>query len=306
MKYLILGAGPAGLAFANKLKEAGETDFLILEREKEAGGLCRSVKVNDFPLDIGGGHFLDVRLPEVNSFLFRFMPLDEWNLYERDSQIMINGIMIGHPFESNIWQLEIEEQIEHLKAIAMAGCTINTKIPKNFIDWIYWKLGSRIAETYMIPYNQKMFGKELDELGTYWMDKLPNVSFEDVLHSCLAKKAYGKQPGHTQFYYPKKFGYGELWTRMADEIRNHIEYGVSVNAIDFNTNTVKSALSERYRGDFIITTIPWIEFKNIIGMPEELKKSIKKLKSNSIQIEYFPDCLDTKAHWIYCPDKEVP
>lgn len=293
------------MTFANKLKEAGETDFLILEREKEAGGLCRSMNVDNFPLDIGGGHFLDVRLPEVNAFLFRFMPEDEWNLYERNSQIMINGSMIGHPFESNIWQLEIEEQIEYLKAIAMAGCTLNTKMPKSFVDWIYWKVGSKIADNYMLPYNQKMFGDELDQLGIYWMNKLPDVSFEDVLRSCLEKKAYGKEPGHTKFYYPKKFGYGELWKRMADEIQEYIEYDILVNAIDFNTNTVKTVSLEEYQADFIITTIPWAEFKDIIGMPEELRNSIKKLKHSSIQIEYFPGCMDTDAHWIYCPDKEL-
>ena len=31
MKYLILGAGPAGLTVANKLKQRGITDFLVLE-----------------------------------------------------------------------------------------------------------------------------------------------------------------------------------------------------------------------------------------------------------------------------------
>lgn len=27
----------------------------------------------------------------------------------------------------------------------------------------------------MLPYNKKMFGDELNELGTYWLEKLPNV-----------------------------------------------------------------------------------------------------------------------------------
>ena len=62
MKYLIIGAGPSGLAFANRLLERGEKDFLVLEEENEAGGLCRSVLAGGFPLDRGGGHFLDVRL----------------------------------------------------------------------------------------------------------------------------------------------------------------------------------------------------------------------------------------------------
>ena len=81
VKYLILGAGPAGLTFASKLKEYGETSFLVLEKELMAGGLCRCVMVDDSPFDIGGGHFLDVRRPKVNNFLFRFMPEEEWNLF---------------------------------------------------------------------------------------------------------------------------------------------------------------------------------------------------------------------------------
>ena len=36
MKYLILGAGPAGLAFANRLLYSGEDNFLVLEREDPA------------------------------------------------------------------------------------------------------------------------------------------------------------------------------------------------------------------------------------------------------------------------------
>lgn len=55
MKYLILGGGPAGLTFANRLKQKGETSFLVLEHEEIAGGLCRSVEVDGSPFDIGGG-----------------------------------------------------------------------------------------------------------------------------------------------------------------------------------------------------------------------------------------------------------
>lgn len=306
MRYLILGAGPAGLTFANKIKQSGETDFLVLEREETAGGLCRSVDVDGSPFDIGGGHFLDVRRPQVNEFLFRFMPEEEWDKYDRDSRIVVNGNTINHPIEANIWQMKLEDQVEYLKSIAQAGCNTGDPMPESFVDWIYWKLGVKIADDYMIPYNQKMFSKELNQLGTYWLEKLPNVSFEETLLSCLTKKAYGTQPGHAQFYYPKKYGYGELWLRMADAIKGNIEYGKAVKGIDFNTRTVTTADGDKYRADVIITTIPWMEFKEIIGMPEEIKKSIGELKYSSIQTEYFPENMDTPCQWIYYPDPELP
>lgn len=305
MKYLILGAGPAGLTVANKLKQNGERSFLVLEREAEAGGLCRSVDVDGFPFDIGGGHFLDVRRPHVNEFLFQFMPEEEWNLYSRDSRIEVNSNTISHPIEANIWQMKIEDQVEYLKSIAIAGCNLNAEMPKEFVEWIYWKLGSKVAEDYMIPYNQKMFSKELNQLGTYWLEKLPNVSFEETLLSCLTKKAYGKQPGHAQFYYPKKYGYGELWLRMADTIKDNIEYNKVVKGIDFNTKTVTTADGVNYRADVIITTIPWVAFEIIIGMPENIKKNIANLKFSSIQTEYHAENLDTEAHWIYYPDPSL-
>ena len=181
MKYLILGAGPAGLTFANKLKQSGESSFLVLEREAEAGGLCRSMDVDGSPFDIGGGHFLDVRRPNVNEFLFGFMPEEEWDKYDRDSRIVVNGNEVNHPIEANIWQMKIEDQVEYLKSIAVAGCNTGKDMPHAFVDWIYWKLGAKVAEDYMIPYNQKMFSKELNQLGTYWLEKLPNVSFEETL-----------------------------------------------------------------------------------------------------------------------------
>ena len=306
VKYLILGAGPAGLTFANMLKQRGEESFLVLEREAEAGGLCRSVMVDGSPFDIGGGHFLDVRRPKVNEFLFRFMPKEEWKLFERDSRIVIGTQEIGHPLEANIWQLELESQVRVLSSIAKAGCNSGVPMPEKFRDWIIWKLGDRIAEMYMLPYNRKMFADELDELGTYWLEKLPNVSFEDTLRSCLTHKAYGQQPGHASFYYPEKYGYGELWLRMADAIAPKVLYDVKVTGLDCDRRQISTEDGSRFEAETIITTIPWNCFENLSGMPQDIQASISQLKNSAIETRYVPEQLDTRAQWLYIPDEEKP
>lgn len=302
--YLILGGGAAGLTVANKLRLKNNS-FLLLEKESEAGGLCRSTDVDGTAFDIGGGHFLDVRRPSVNKFLFQFMPREEWNLFKRNSKIDLGGYLIDYPIETNIWQMDIDQQVKYLKSIAVAGCNIGVEKPESFIDWIRWKLGDKISSDYMLPYNQKMFGRDINDLGTYWLEKLPNVSFEETLLSCLTHKAYGTQPGHTEFLYPKKYGYGELWRRMAESLKDNIQYNKNVQGIDFESKTVTTTDGEKYRADVIITTIPWMEFTEIRGMPDTIRKSIASLKYSSIQTEYIPRNLDTECHWIYCPDPAV-
>lgn len=304
-RYVILGAGPAGLSFANYLQKHGEKNFIVIEKETEAGGLCRSVTVDGAPVDIAGGHFLDVRRPEVNDFLFQFMPESEWNVYDRDSRIEVDGMVIGHPFEANIWQMPQKMQVAYLKSIAVAGCNLDVTEPEKFVDWIRWKLGDLIADKYMFPYNIKMFGDNLDKLGTYWLEKLPNVSFEETLLSCLNRKAYGTEPGHTQFYYPKEFGYGELWLRMAEAIREHIWYNLSVQNIDFQNRRVRLSDKTEYQAENIILTIPWTSIPELLNMPVELMEDIKKLKHTSVNITYIPEELETEAQWIYYPDLSI-
>lgn len=299
VKYLILGAGPAGLTFAHALLERGVQDFLVLEREDEAGGLCRSVRVDGSELDIGGGHFLDVRRPEVVDFLFRFMPGEEWNLFDRDSRIEIHETYIGHPFEANIWQLPRHLQQMYLQSVKEAGCNNNVPQPSGFTDWIRWKLGDAIADNYMIPYNRKMYGETLDELGTYWLEKLPNVSYEETLLSCKEHKAYGTQPGHAQFYYPKKYGIGEVFRRMACELGDRIRYHVPVCKLNVDTRRV----NDEFEAEYIITTIPWTSVDVIEGMPKELLTEISGLKHTGIYVDYFKKKLDTGAQWIYCPEE---
>lgn len=158
----------------------------------------------------------------------------------------------------------------------------------------------------MLPYNRKMFGDDLDDLGTYWLEKLPSVDFRETLLSCLTRRAHGKQPGHAEFYYPKKFGYGELWRRMAQNISSRIEYGKTVSALNFDTATVTTTDGDKYTAEKIITTIPWRTFDDLRGMPADLAGDVQKLKHTSIQTEYFPENLDSTAHWAYFADLKLP
>lgn len=302
VKFLVLGAGPSGLAFAWTLKNNGIDSFLILEKEKTAGGLCRSKIVDGKPLDIGGGHFLDDRNALAVNLLTKFLPLNEWNRFNRLTKIDTGKFSLDYPYEANIWQLPLEEQIAHLISISNSGKKMGKPEPKRFDKWIVWKLGEVIAENYMLPYNKKIFGEKLHQLGTYWMYKLPDVSFEEVLRSCLENKPYGKLPAHATFLYPKAYGYNEPFERMADYLKKHIIYEYNVKSINCDDRMVNS----EFQADKIITTIPWMEISNNSNIPQSIMASIERLKYSSIDITYSPNDYQTNSHWEYFSDPDLP
>ena len=301
-RFIIFGAGPSGLAFAHTLLDAGETSFLIVDQEAEAGGLCRSKLVDGHELDIGGGHFLDIKNKEAIDLLFRFMPEDEWSMYDRISRIKLHGLEIDYPIEANLWQLSKEAQADYLESIARAGSAGGMPMPKVFSEWITWKLGSLIANEYMLPYNRKIWSMPLDGLGTYWLYKLPSVSFRETLLSCLYGKPYGNLPAHSKFYYPRKYGYGEVWRRMGNALSDHFIPNSRVNSIDLKSMTVNS----RWSAETIVSSIPWPCWLTAAGMPSSIIGAIKDLKNASIDVDYYPENLSTNAHWIYVPDESVP
>jgi len=301
VKFLILGAGPSGLTFAHTLQEAGEHSFLVIEKELEPGGLCRSAIVDGAPLDIGGGHFLDVRKKEVLEFLFRFMPESEWNKFSRIAKLRLRGSEVDHPLESNLWQLPDEVQADFLESIAQAGSVRGEPMPESFEEWICWKLGERIAREYMLPYNRKMWRMPLEKLGTYWLYKLPDVSFRETLLSCLKRRAEGSLPAHGTFLYPKKFGYGEVWRRMGEELGDHLVPGQPVSKIDVSQKTVNGNL----RAEVIVNTIPWPAWQRTDAVPDEVGRSISQLVHTSVDVDYEPENPKGAAHWIYEPDENI-
>lgn len=302
-QYLILGAGPSGLTIAHSLLKRGvpRDQLLVLEANETAGGLCRSETVDGAPLDIGGGHFLDVRKKEVLDFLFQFMPAEEWDTYSRVAKIRLRGQEVDHPLEGNLWQFSKEDQVDYLESIARTGSVAGDPMPESFEAWVRWKLGDRIAEEYMLPYNRKIWSMDLERLGTYWLYKLPDVSFRDTLRSCLEGRPFGALPAHGTFLYPKSFGYGEVWRRMGEQLGESFLPNTPVTSIDVGNRIVNGA----FRADRIVTTIPWTLWPQLAVIPAEIAGSIKELVSIPIDVDYFPENTPGNAHWIYEPREDI-
>ena len=97
--YIILGGGITGIASGRVLQQKGNNNFLLLESEDQIGGLLRTREVNGHHFDIGGGHVLHSKYPEVLDWIFSHIPKDDF--YEMQTKVMIDieGHKINFPIE---------------------------------------------------------------------------------------------------------------------------------------------------------------------------------------------------------------
>ena len=71
IQTLIAGGGLAGLACARELADSSHP-YLLVEKQKEVGGLCRSVLDRGFSFDYTG-HFLHFHKPALRQWASRFI-----------------------------------------------------------------------------------------------------------------------------------------------------------------------------------------------------------------------------------------
>lgn len=64
VKYLIIGGGISGLSFA---RNVSKESYLIVEKEKSLGGLCRTRYKGEYVWDYAG-HFFHFSNPRIKSF----------------------------------------------------------------------------------------------------------------------------------------------------------------------------------------------------------------------------------------------
>jgi len=160
-KYIILGAGPSGLSFANRLLEKGEQSFFGYRKRKWSRGLCRSKQVDGKPLDIGGGHFLDVKNKRVLDFVFKFLPKKELGKHLAEFRhkapwhwnwlpLWIEHLAISERWAAQISSFYFASWMQH--GGENAG---------KFIDWISWKLGDKSPKIIWSPITTKIWSINL-------------------------------------------------------------------------------------------------------------------------------------------------
>jgi len=185
VKTAILGGGLTGITLARLLSENGE-EVVVLEKESNYGGLCRSKTEDGFTFDIGGSHIIFSRDKDVNDYMCNVLK-DNKDKRNRNTKIFYKDCYVKYPFENGLYQLPQEDRFfcinEFIKTI-ISGEKGELSQPTNFREWIYYTFGRGIAESYMVPYNEKIWNYPTEKMSMHWVDgRIPRPPVEDIIRS---------------------------------------------------------------------------------------------------------------------------
>ena len=303
-KVIIIGAGPTGLGAAWRLNELGYDDFCVLEQNDYVGGLSASYEdVKGFTWDFAI-HVVHSHYAYVDQLMEKALP-EGFLTHERKSWIYTNNCFVPFPFQYNFRHLP-----EPIRGQCMDGLLSRPsgKVPKNYEEWIYMTAGQGIADTFMVPYNSKIWTIPPSEMSCTWLgDRVPEVDIERVRRNIANGEddvAWG--PNH-MFRFPKRGGTGSIWKGMARVVgESKIRLNTSVTRIDATRQKLYLSTGEEVEYDHLISTMPinrliqLAELNNLIPAANNLRYS--HVQVACVAYPYpLSDTLKDKT-WIYCPD----
>lgn len=242
---LIIGAGISGLSYANF---CGHDDYLIIEKEQEPGGYCRTIKKDGFVWDYSG-HFFHFRNEELKEYLLCEMDTSNVLTVKKQSQIKLRDFYVDFPFQLNIHQLSKEELIDCLYDLF----SVKTNDQSTFKKMLYTKYGKAISEIFLIPYNQKLYACDLDKLDPDAMGRFfPHANKEDVI---LNFKQRQIKNYNNEFLYPRGGAFEYVKSLLSHNKKDCLSLNEELTSID-KKNKIAKTTKREIQYDRIISTIP--------------------------------------------------
>lgn len=290
---LIIGAGVSGISYANFTKN----DYIVIEKEPEVGGYCRTIQRNGYVWDYSG-HFFHFRNQDIENLVCENIEKTSLINAEKHTQILYDGKYIDFPFQKNIHQLEKEEFIDCLYDLFNAS---DNDEYESFKGMIYAKLGKSIADKFLIPYNEKLYACELDSLDVDAMGRFfPKAEKKDII---LNFRATNNSSYNDHFAYPQGGAIEYINSLVKNIDSSKIFIGEELESIDVE-NRIAFTNKREIKYDNLISTMPFPVLLNKCNMkyPKGVFTCNKVLVFN---LGFDSESNDKRNSWIYIPNKEV-
>lgn len=297
VENLVIGAGISGLTFARYIKG----DYLILEREEEVGGYCRTIKNDRYVWDYAG-HFYHFKTDEFKNLFLSLIEPEEIITQKKVTKIYYKDRLIDYPFQKNIHQLDKPELIDALYDLFTRD---QKDTYDNFLDMLYGKFGKSIVEMFLRPYNEKLYAVDLTKLDTNAMGRFfPYADAEDIIKNF---KQSDNTSYNDSFLYLKK-GTQYFIDKLYDGLdKSKIKLNTSVTKINEAEKYVTTDNGDKIFYDNLVNTTPLNRFFELLG--GDAKNLVEQMSYNKVLVLNIGFDRASKnykdEHWIYYPSKDL-
>ena len=303
---VILGGGLTGLSVSAHLEGI---ENVVLEREREVGGLCRTTTEDGFTFDCTG-HLLHLRDPRTRALVERLLP-GAFASHERRALIHSQGVLTDYPFQANLNGLPAPVITECVAGFVEALLRREREgepdlATLSFRTWAEATFGRGIAAHFMLPYNTKLWRTDLDEIECGWVSwSIPRPSLREILTGAFGPAVRGLGYNPT-FLYPTRGGIRVLPEALAARAGD-VRLGADVAVVDARSRTITLATGETLTYEALVSTLPLDRLLAITtGIPADLGEAGRLLRA----VRVLNICLGidrprlSRAHWIYFPEPQ--
>ncbi len=286
MNYTILGGGLSAISLAYYLQEDKNIDEIhILEKDEVLGGICRTYVKDGIEYDVGP-HIIFSKDKEILDLMNNLLGENN-EKHRRSNRILHKKRFVQYPFENDLSKLP-KEDIDYCVNGFLHNPYENYE-PKNMLQFFLKTFGEGITNTYLRPYNEKIWKFDPSFMDTQMVERIPKPPKEDILKSANGETIDGYLH-QLYFTYPKQGGTEALIkafiAKLSDKVKIHTNNKV-LKVKKQGDKFVVTTSEKEYTCDKVVSTMPANEFSHIYednNKPQEILDIADNLRYNSIAI----------------------
>ena len=180
--------------------------------------------------------------------------------------------------------------------------------PRTFDQFIIQKFGQGIADHFMLPYNRKLWARDLRKISSEWTSERVAAAkgvAERFEHTGEIRKPLQSD---TWVGYPQIGGFAEIYQSFVPHLPS-LEVNANVIHIDPKSRVVTTDDGRSYRWRFLVSTMPLPVLVRVVeGTPREVIAAADRLEYTSLRVELLlvGRQLETQIQRIYVADPEIP
>jgi UDP-galactopyranose mutase len=167
--YLIVGSGIYGATFAELMKKAKKSCWIVEKRNHIAGN-CFTNKFEDIDIHVFGPHIFHTNKKEVWDYLNNFC---SFNNYRHSGKVRYKDKVYSFPINlmtmNQLWGVTNPEEAE----IKLQKVRYKINNPKNMEEWCLSQIGEELYEIFIKDYSTKQWGKNPRDLPASIVKRLP-------------------------------------------------------------------------------------------------------------------------------------